>query len=964
MPPKRKAEPEQEVEDPPVHQGDGLERRAPVVYTGREQAEVLAPPPGNLMQDPLLGASSPPRKVRKVGCSGSSELLLFGSSEDQSMDELGSADAEETESDSSEAANDPDYSDLAWLSENPSSGPTNKAFSTAQEQDKLMEDLALLGVTPFYSMLCSIAHHVRFNIPDAVPSFFAACERVLEVLPEPSESRLERLSEFKHFPGVEGFLNSVSSHFSSPIKDFRFAVTFATQSLLEYLESDEVTTSEGLRRDKPGYRHGMTSLLTVNGFTPPPLESEAVAATPETLESSFILHLDSPECSWCPDPQHWKAHQESEKKRIEAVWDVPLTAMISTEGTLFHALYSIEEPITKEKVGQVMRQFEEKKGLWSSTLKTEVVWEQKKPSQFDESVLYQAVLRLFQFDVQMPNPLAHTDSLSEGFFHDLINTTWITSSFLDPNLATGHGSFQPMVGEKSSKSSKNRRMLQQAPGREQQGRKVDIFAQIPVYSEMCYSELFFVEEKPITSKTLEKKDFLKLSKVMLDGFGCTAYKWFSYCKPPADAVVFGMQIVGLEVTILRMDATYKEVTNLHKLDKSIVFTKDPCISLKAVVKAVASMALINRQLRKYAQTVAKAVEFSKGKPVDNPSDQVERSLSSKTPDKRPRPASKSGGSQTKKATEGGNSDADLDCLPITDLRDLPAGTLVDRFIIGRMIEKGDSSGCWIATGKDTSNGQDVILKLLYHPSDFKHEIQEEMSNHQLAMSSGVPHIIPLLGFVICTQYAGWPRASLYVGMAFPVAIPLSEAYLDMTLEDIVGVVTNIGEALKGLHAIHLIHYDVSPFNIVLDPITHQAMLIDFGHSLLTHPLSRIPFDNGTECFCAPESLRGEWCTPRSDLYSLGVTLLYLITPHLFPEVDKQSLKQGWERGHLRPGNKNEAFGAAAEASSAASSSPLLQALCKCLQRMMSEDPLERPYLQDDLETDKLMRATPRLDGGP
>ena len=816
MPPKRKAKPEQEVEGTPAHKRGVRERRAPVRYTGGEQVEVLAAPPRNRLQDPVLGASSPPKKARKVGRSDTPKLLSF--SDDQRPDEPGSAVSEETESESSGDDDDPVneafvtveeqdnllkalddatekdqqfyyhlfvvadavrkeipgavpsffaacesvlealpqssesqslplllarlsefkqvpgaealFNSIMRLSKIDKSGPLFAAQSllkyleivAVEEQDNLLKALDDASEKdPFYDYLFVVADTVRWEVPGAVPSFFAACESVLEALPQLPESQLplllEGLSEFKQVTGATALFNSIVRLSKAPRTSKRLAAIFTAQSLLKYLEIDAATKSQALERDKLHYREGMTSLSTVNGFTPPPLDSEAVAASPETLESSFILHLDSDICSWCPNPQFWKAHQETEKERMKDVWDNPLEAMINSKGTLFHSLNSIEKP-NKTNVAAVMRQFETEKGLWSSTLTREPPRTRNQeqepqsliPSLFDESVLYQAVLRLFEFDMQNPNPLVDTNLLSEGFFHDLISTTWITSSLLDPNLATGQGSFQVMVGEKSSKSPKNRRMLQQAPGRERQGHKVDIFAQVPVFDNKM-SELFFVEEKPITSTKKEADDFLKLSKVMLDGFGCVTHTWFPNCTPHPDAVVFGMQIVGLQVTILRVDATYQEVTNLHTLSKSTVFSRYPSRSVKALVKAVASMALIKRQLRKYADAITQAAQESRETPIFNSPAKAKRAVSTPTPNQRSRQTG-SGGSRMGEGTQGtkgGNSDADLDSLPITDLRDLPAGTLVNRFTIGRMIEKGDSSPCWIATGQDTLSGQDVIV---------------------------------------------------------------------------------------------------------------------------------------------------------------------------------------------------------------------------------------------------------------
>lgn len=81
---------------------------------------------------------------------------------------------------------------------------------------------------------------------------------------------------------------------------------------------------------------------------------------------------------------------------------------------------------------------------------------------------------------------------------------------------------------------------------------------------------------------------------------------------------------------------------------------------------------------------------------------------------------------------------------------------------------------------------------------------------------------------------------------------------------------------SGLHHAHeqgLIHRDIKPANLVLDT-SGKTWITDFGLAKVydyARSLSRTGEAIGTPRYMAPEQLRGQ-CDPRSDVYSLGITL--------------------------------------------------------------------------------------------
>ena len=186
-------------------------------------------------------------------------------------------------------------------------------------------------------------------------------------------------------------------------------------------------------------------------------------------------------------------------------------------------------------------------------------------------------------------------------------------------------------------------------------------------------------------------------------------------------------------------------------------------------------------------------------------------------------------------------------------------------------EIGQGSAGTVYATAGTGTGDRFAVKIFHRRTGReKLQVQAEL---RLLSRLRHPHIVPVLDFGVTTDHR------LYWVMPLIEAIPLDTFRRTLTPERVKEYLVQACQALDYLHRSGVIHGDLKPDNILIEPGTgaldFQLRLVDFGMARMSGS-GRNAGRGGSFPYMAPECLARERIDPRSDLFSLGVVLAELI----------------------------------------------------------------------------------------
>jgi serine/threonine protein kinase len=233
--------------------------------------------------------------------------------------------------------------------------------------------------------------------------------------------------------------------------------------------------------------------------------------------------------------------------------------------------------------------------------------------------------------------------------------------------------------------------------------------------------------------------------------------------------------------------------------------------------------------------------------------------------------------------------------------------LGDRYEVQQLL--GKKSGRRTFLARDKTTGELVVVKLLSFSSDFEWDDLKLFEREaKILKSLSHPAIPSYLDYfeVNLPKLKGFALVQSYIsGQTLEQYIKVGRTFTESEIKQ---VATELLEILIYLHGMHppAIHRDIKPSNILLgERSAHhvgQVYLVDFGsvqNVLGTEGGTRTVV--GTYGYMPPEQFGGR-TVPTSDLYSLGATLIYLVTGNHPADLPQKDFRIQFEQvTHLSPG---------------------------------------------------------------
>jgi eukaryotic-like serine/threonine-protein kinase len=206
------------------------------------------------------------------------------------------------------------------------------------------------------------------------------------------------------------------------------------------------------------------------------------------------------------------------------------------------------------------------------------------------------------------------------------------------------------------------------------------------------------------------------------------------------------------------------------------------------------------------------------------------------------------------------------------------GAYVDgRYLVDRVLGSGAMGTVLLA--RDAHLDRRVAIKLL--PTGATPRQREGFEREARALAS-VRH-----DCVVGVHSFGVHGSSLFFAMEYVDGAPLGAIIAEharhgttVPLHRALDVLMRVSSGLSAVHGVGILHRDVKPENIVIEAETGRPVLVDFGLAIAQAEATSSAAVAGTPAFMAPECIRGEPATIRSDVYSLACAAYELLVGHV------------------------------------------------------------------------------------
>ena len=210
----------------------------------------------------------------------------------------------------------------------------------------------------------------------------------------------------------------------------------------------------------------------------------------------------------------------------------------------------------------------------------------------------------------------------------------------------------------------------------------------------------------------------------------------------------------------------------------------------------------------------------------------------------------------------------------------PTGDFTQPFDFGgyrilRLLGKGGMGAVYEAEQRST--GRRVALKVLGHTLDTPEMRQRFLREGQLAAAVRHPNSVAVFS---TEEIEGAPVIAMEL-VPDGTLKDRVKSHGPLAVREAVDAVLQIIDGLEAAHAGGVLHRDIKPANCFFGA-DGLVKVGDFGLSISTlvkaeQQLTQTGAVLGTPAFASPEQLRAQEIDVRSDIYSVGATLYYLLT---------------------------------------------------------------------------------------
>ncbi|MBD2157295.1 AAA family ATPase [Leptolyngbya sp. FACHB-16] len=198
----------------------------------------------------------------------------------------------------------------------------------------------------------------------------------------------------------------------------------------------------------------------------------------------------------------------------------------------------------------------------------------------------------------------------------------------------------------------------------------------------------------------------------------------------------------------------------------------------------------------------------------------------------------------------------------------------------------ESSSSLVFRGRREGDGQAIVIKLLKQDYPSPQELTRYRQEYEITHSLNLQGVIKAYSqqdyqrtLIILLEDFGGESLEYWMQQC-------PEIFCPMSLSTFLPFAIDLTDILGKIHAAHIIHKDINPSNIVLNPKTGVIKIIDFGIATQfsrTNPTFKSPHVlEGTFAYLSPEQTgrMNRLLDYRTDFYSLGVSFYKLLTGQL------------------------------------------------------------------------------------